>query len=107
MKNHNFLKVILLAASLLAMSSSFNIGSAANNAASEKAEAAALKKTEQNDSTKYIPKTGYEIDGRTTASVLAAKRSHSVSEQDQSGLATFLGIIVVGVIIFFVTGRKT
>ena len=104
MKNHNFLKVITLTASLLVMMASFSVGNAANNAASEKTEANSSK---PEDSAKYTPKTGYEIDASSSASMLVAKRSHSVSEQDQTGLAVFLGIIVIGVIIFFITGRKT
>jgi hypothetical protein len=45
--------------------------------------------------------TGYEVDGRTSASVLAAKRSHSVSKQDENGLAIFSGVFVIGLIVFF------
>ncbi len=104
MKNHNILKVITLTVSLLILTVSFNVGSATNNAASERTEATASK---TKDSAKYTPKTGYEIDASSSASMLVAKRSHSVSEQDQTGLAVFLGIIVIGVIIFFITGRKT
>jgi len=89
------------------MTASFNIGSAANNAASEKPEATSSKTIKPENSAKYTPKTGYEIDASSSASMLVAKRSHSVSEQDQTGLAVFLGIIVIGVIIFFITGRKT
>lgn len=43
----------------------------------------------------------YKVDGNSSASKLVAKRSHSVSEQDETGLAIFLGIIVIGVIVFF------
>ena len=45
--------------------------------------------------------TGYEIDGRTSASVLAAKRSHEVSSRDKNGLAIFSGIFVIGLVVFF------
>ncbi|MGD0959207.1 MAG: hypothetical protein ABSB19_05305 [Methylomonas sp.] len=45
-------------------------------------------------------KTGYEIDGRTSASVIAAKRSHTVADRDEKGLAIYSGIFVVGLIIF-------
>ena|GEM_PF-1882567 len=45
--------------------------------------------------------TGYQVDGRTSASVLAAKRSHTVSKQDQNGLAIFSGIFVICLIVFF------
>jgi len=43
----------------------------------------------------------YKVDGSSSASKLVAKRSHSVSKQDETGLAIFLGIIVIGVIVFF------
>ncbi len=99
MKNHNFFKSIVLTASLLAFTAPFNILNAANTAASEK--------TETENSAEYTPKTGYEIDANSSASMLVAKRSHSVSEQDQTGLTVFLGVIVIGVIAFFVSGRKT
>lgn len=46
--------------------------------------------------------SGYSVDGRTSASVLAAKRSHSASKQDEMGLAMFSGLIVIGLIVFFV-----
>lgn len=46
-------------------------------------------------------KSAYAVDGRTSASVLAAKRSHNVSEQDEYGLAIFSGLMVIGVIVFF------
>jgi hypothetical protein len=45
--------------------------------------------------------SGYEVDGRTSASVLAAKRSHEVSNQDKNGLAIFSGIFVICLIVFF------
>lgn len=46
--------------------------------------------------------SGYTVDGRTSASVLAAKRSHSVSKEDETGLAVYSGLIAIGLIIFFV-----
>lgn len=46
-------------------------------------------------------KPGYAIDGRTSASVLAAKRSHQVSKDDEIGLTVFSGLIVIAVIGFF------
>ncbi|TPQ26918.1 hypothetical protein [Methylomonas koyamae] len=46
-------------------------------------------------------KTGYEVDGRTSASVLAAKRAHTPSTRDETGLAVYSGIFVIGLIIFF------
>jgi len=46
-------------------------------------------------------KSTYKMDGTTSASKLVAKRSHSVSKHDETGLAIFLGVIVVGVIVFF------
>jgi hypothetical protein len=47
------------------------------------------------------PKSSYEMDGSTSASKLVAKRSHGVSKHDETGLAIFLGVIVIGVIVFF------
>lgn len=45
--------------------------------------------------------SGYSVDGRTSASVIAAKRSHTVSKQDENGLAIYSGIFVIGLIAFF------
>lgn len=44
---------------------------------------------------------GYEVDGRTSASVIAAKRSHTVSERDETGLAIYSGVFVIALILFF------
>ena len=44
--------------------------------------------------------TGYEVDGRTSASVIAAKRSHTISKQDEMGWTVFSGIFVIGAIVF-------
>ena len=49
----------------------------------------------------YSETPGYDIDGSTSASKLAAQRSHSVSKSDETGLAIFLGVIVIGLIVFF------
>lgn len=46
-------------------------------------------------------KTGYEVDGRTSASVLAAQRAHSVPRQDEIGLSVYSGIFAIGLIVFF------
>lgn len=46
-------------------------------------------------------KPGYSVDGRTSASVLAAKRSHEVAKEDEIGLSVFSGIFVIAVIGFF------
>lgn len=43
---------------------------------------------------------GYQTDGRTSASVLSAKRSHSVSPQDELGLTLFSAFFVIGAIAF-------
>ena len=40
------------------------------------------------------------IDGATAASKLRAKKSHAVSEQDETKLTVFLGIIAMAFIIF-------
>ncbi len=41
------------------------------------------------------------VDGTTSASKLRAKKSHSVSKQDEMGLTIFFGVIVLSVIVFF------
>ena len=46
-------------------------------------------------------KPGYSADGRTSASVLAAKRSHQVAKEDEIGLSVFSGLFVIAVIGFF------
>jgi hypothetical protein len=46
-------------------------------------------------------KTGYEVDGRTSASVLTAKRSHRVASSDELGLSIYSGLLVIAVIAFF------
>lgn len=48
------------------------------------------------------PYSGYSVDGRTSASVIAAKRSHTVATEDERGLAIYSGLIVTGLIVFFV-----
>ncbi len=50
---------------------------------------------------KQPEKYSYRADGTTSASKLVAKRSHSVSKNDETGLSIFLGVIVIGVIVFF------
>lgn len=52
-------------------------------------------------SDKEHSKPGYSVDGRTSASVLAAKRSHEVSKEDEIGLSVFSGLFVIAVIGFF------
>lgn len=46
-------------------------------------------------------KPGYSVDGRTSASVLAAKRSHQVAKKDEIGLSVFSGLFAIAVIGFF------
>ena len=48
--------------------------------------------------TKYL---GYSVDGRTSASVLAAQRSHTVAGKDERNFAIFTGIVVILIVIFF------
>lgn len=47
-----------------------------------------------------VARTGYEVDGRTSASVLAAQRSHAVSSQDQTLLSVFSGLLVIGGVVW-------
>lgn len=49
-------------------------------------------------STKGIQK---KIDGTTSASKLRAKKSHSVSKQDETKLTVFLGLFAIAIIVFF------
>ena len=42
------------------------------------------------------------IDGTTSASKLRAKKSHSVSEQDETKLTVFLGVLTLAMIVFLV-----
>lgn len=58
------------------------------------------------ESTRSPDYTGYQADGRTSASVLSAKRSHAVSDRDKIGLGLYSGIIVIGVILFFARQRS-
>ncbi|WP_150049622.1 hypothetical protein [Methylomonas rhizoryzae] len=44
---------------------------------------------------------GYAADGRTSASILAAKRSHQVADRDALGLSVFSGLIVIGLVAFW------
>lgn len=46
-------------------------------------------------------KSGYSVDGRTSASVLAAKRSHQVAREDEIGLSVFSGLFAIAIIVFF------
>lgn len=50
---------------------------------------------------KNTAKPGYSVDGRTSASVLAAKRSHEVAREDEVGLSVFSGLFAIAVIGFF------
>ena len=47
------------------------------------------------------PYSGYSVDGRTSASILSAKRSHEVAKEDEMGLVIFSGLFVIAVIGFF------
>lgn len=46
------------------------------------------------------PYSGYSVDGRTSASVLSAKRSHQVAKKDEIGLIVFSGLFAIAVIGF-------
>lgn len=45
--------------------------------------------------------SGYTVDGRTSASILSAKRSHEVAKEDEIGLKVFSGLFVIALIAFF------
>ncbi len=55
-------------------------------------------KSDNQDKDKYL---GYSVDGRTSASVLAAQRSHTVAGEDERDFAVFTGIVVIFIVIFF------
>lgn len=98
MKLSNRLKSIL--AILLISHSLADSAQAAPASASESASKnAAISNKAEKRSESY---SGYTVDGRTSASVLTAKRSHAVSNQDETGLAIYSGLIVIGLIVFFV-----
>ena len=71
-----------------------------STAATQSLEAGPAKPTEKSSKI-ATSKAGYSVDGRTSASVLAAKRSHQVAKEDEIGLAVFSGLIVIAVIGFF------
>jgi len=99
MKNGNGLKeigvILLLASSLLGLQPQAANVKNSLSVSEEKILVAedSTKSNEQWDS--------YKVDGSSSASKLVAKRSHSVSEQDETGLAIFLGVIAIGIILFF------
>ena len=43
---------------------------------------------------------GYSMDGVTSASKLAAQRSHTVAGEDERNFAVFTGIVVISIVIF-------
>lgn len=45
--------------------------------------------------------TGYTVDGRTSASVLAAQRSHSIAGKDETNFAIYSGATVICMILIF------
>lgn len=49
--------------------------------------------------TKYL---GYSVDGRTSPSVLAAQRSHTVAGRDERNFAVFTGIAAILIIYFLI-----
>ncbi len=99
----NALAILLISHSLTGLAQPGNADSVSAIAASETTSETAKNNS---GSDKYA---GYSVDGRTSASVLSAKRSHAVSEEDERGLAVYSGLIVIGLIVFFVyalTKRK-
>jgi hypothetical protein len=93
-------KILLLVVSIIltmcpiTQPATANPGNTNPSAAQTKTKA---KSNEQAD-TKYL---GYSVDGRTSASVLAAQRSHTVAAKDERNFAIFTGIVVVFIIVFF------
>ncbi len=99
----NALAILLLSHALAGLAQPGNTDPVNTTAASETKPDAAKSSP---GSDKYA---GYSVDGRTSASVLAAKRSHTVSDEDERGLAVYSGLIVIGLIVFVVyalTKRK-
>ncbi len=50
---------------------------------------------------KNIKYSGYSMDGVTSASKLAAQRSHTVAGQDERNFAVFTGVVVIMIVVFF------
>ncbi len=50
---------------------------------------------------KHIKYSGYSMDGVTSASKLAAQRSHTVAGQDERNFAIFTGVVVIMIVVFF------
>jgi hypothetical protein len=69
-----------------------------NNPNTPSTQAVSKAKPNEPVDTKYL---GYSVDGRTSASVLAAQRSHTVAGKDERNFAIFTGIVVILMIIFF------
>jgi hypothetical protein len=100
MKNRNDLKKI--GAILLLANPIFSLAEPPAENINNAATLSEAKTIVAEDSSKLDKQwDAYKVDGSSSASKLVAKRSHSVSEQDETGLAIFLGIIVIGVIVFF------
>lgn len=98
MKNFKLLKIIILG--ILLCLPLYAAAQDVTNPASETLSKDYAKET-GSKAKRSASYSGYEVDGRTSASVLAAKRSHSVSKQDENGLAIFSGIFVICLIVFF------
>ena len=98
MKNYKLIKIIILG--MLLCSSFLATAQAVTNPPSKAMSQISVGET-GNQAKRSASYSGYEVDGRTSASVLAAKRSHSVSKQDENGLAIFSGIFVICLIVFF------
>lgn len=77
----------------------FSVWLATSPWTAQQAAAADTSASEYKTANRYA---GYDVDGRTSASVLAAKRSHAVSTSDENRLAVFSGILAIGMIVFLV-----
>lgn len=74
---------------------------ASTTAIAAQSEKTATTLTEKKDVKNNKPYTGYSVDGRTSASILSAKRSHEVAKEDEMGLVIFSGLFVIALIGFF------
>ncbi|MGZ4959295.1 MAG: hypothetical protein ACXV7J_08585 [Methylomonas sp.] len=104
MKHTNRLKSMV---ALLLLTHTLGGSAQPNNVDSPAAtESASIAAQNGSTSSKTVKRSGsysgYSVDGRTSASVLTAKRSHAVSKQDETGLAIYSGLMVIGLIVFFV-----
>jgi hypothetical protein len=96
MKANTLLLILLIILALKVITQPVTANPGKTIASSAQTESKA--KSNEPVNTKYL---GYSVDGRTSASVLAAQRSHTVAGKDERNFAIFTGIVVILIVIFF------